>query len=72
MHSSTMDDMITSKCATHLCYVFANHSISAKYGQPDPERAAGILEGMEASREGTSDEGSSGQAAIASKADKQA
>lgn len=72
MHSSMMAGMSTSKCTSPIHHILANQCISAKYGQPDPEKARGVLEGMDAGRDGSSEEGSSGQVGVNKKSDKQA
>lgn len=72
MRSSMTDDMITSKCPIPTCHPFTKQSISAKYGQPDPEKGGGVLEGMDAGRDVSSEEGSGGQGAVSKKANKQA
>ncbi len=52
--------------------MLTGHSFSAKYGQPDPEKAQGILEGMDTGRDISSEEGAGGQAGVSKKLDKQA
>ena len=78
---SMMVCMIMSKWPYVLCRsvwlqifgtMLTGYSFSAKYGQPDPEKAQGILEGMDTGRDISSEEGAGGQAGVSKKLDKQA
>jgi hypothetical protein len=58
--------------ASYFGTMLTGSPFSAKYGQPDPEKAEGILEGMDTGRDISSEEGAGGQAGVSKKLDKQA
>lgn len=63
MPSSTMADTTMSKSSPRkwcLTRILTQCFCSAKYGHPDPERAQEKIEGVDAGREISSEEGSSG------------